>query len=113
MRYTLQCATRVLVATNIIRIANSKFSNNTPRPNSTLGIFGEPLFSIRLLTYKSTFSFNNSRIDTSEQNFLDEMLNYGLITNPEHVNLTQRETAFASGNNLLGKLYTMPLMIHV
>ncbi len=96
--------TSLLVATNIIRIANSKLSNGPPQPKSTLGVFGEPLFSIRLLTYKSTFLFNNSRIDTSEQNFLGEMLNYGLITNPEHVNLTQRETAFASGNNLLGKL---------
>ncbi len=82
------------VASKSLRIANSTFSEQ-------YGTFldyvdGSPSEAV-LYTYQSKVIFGNVSYSTTEETFMQEMIKHCLIHIPEDMNVTKKETKFASG----------------
>ena len=84
------------VGSKTLRIANSIFS--APANGSFLNYRDTSPSHPILYTYTSEVIFKNITYSTTDQKFLEEMEKTGLIHVPVDINVTQRETEFASGN---------------
>ena len=90
-----QGGTAIAIGTNLIRIASTAMSEPTRKRilSYTLG----PAMQAMMYTYNSTVTYGNTTLSTDQQTFLSDMKKMGLIQIPGNVNLTQKETEFASG----------------
>ncbi len=87
--------TAIAIGTNLIRIASTVMSE--PTRKRILSYTLVPALQAMMYTYKSTVTYGNTTLNTDQQTFLSDMKKMGLIQIPENVNVTQKETEFASG----------------
>ncbi len=82
------------VASMFLRMANAMFSEHN---GSFLDYVDRPPSEAVLYTYQSKVIFGNISYSTTERLFMKEMKRHGLIHIPEDMNVTKKETDFASG----------------
>ncbi len=88
----------ISAASKTLRIANATFS--APASGSLLDYADDSPSHLILYTYKSEVKYKNITYSTDDKTFLERMEKFDLIHVPNtgRVNVTQRETEFASGN---------------